>query len=53
MLDADPLRDIRATTRVRFVMKNGELYDGATLTRRWPTVRPLPIPWWRLDAAKQ
>jgi imidazolonepropionase-like amidohydrolase/Tol biopolymer transport system component len=47
VLDADPVRDIRATSRIRLVMKNGELYEGETLRRVWPTARPLPIPWWR------
>jgi imidazolonepropionase-like amidohydrolase len=46
VLDADPLADIRHTERVRYVMKNGALYDGATLDQLWPVTRPLPSPWW-------
>ena len=46
VLDADPLAGIRATNRIRYVMKNGELFDGATLDRVWPDPRPLPPLWW-------
>jgi hypothetical protein len=31
---------------VRYVMKNGRLYDGNTLDEVWPRVRPLPRQWW-------
>lgn len=47
ILEANPLADIRAVERVRSVIKNGVLYDGATLDRVWPNPRPLPAPWWR------
>jgi Tol biopolymer transport system component len=46
ILDADPLADIRNTNTVRWVMKNGELYDGDTLAQLWPVQRPLPRLWW-------
>jgi len=46
VLDADPLEDIRNTNTVRYVMKNGELYDGDTLDQIWPVERPLPRFWW-------
>jgi Tol biopolymer transport system component len=46
ILDADPLADIRNSKAIRYVMKNGELYDGHTLDRVWPEVRPLPSQWW-------
>jgi Tol biopolymer transport system component len=32
VLDRDPLSDIRNTTSIRWVMKNGRLYEAATLT---------------------
>jgi hypothetical protein len=47
VLDRDPLQDIRATTSIRYVMKNGALYNGDTLDRVWPGVKTLPAPWWR------
>jgi len=50
VLDANPLEDIRNTTTIRYVMKNGELYNGDTLDQVWPVERPLPRFWW-WDAA--
>ncbi len=46
VLDRDPLTDIRNTTAIRYVMKNGRLYEAATLTEIWPRQRPLPRLWW-------
>ncbi len=46
VLTADPLADIRNTTSIRYVMKNGELYDGQTLDQIWPVERALPPFWW-------
>jgi Tol biopolymer transport system component len=47
ILDADPLEDIRNTAAVRHVMKNGRLYEGATLNEVWPTARTLPTFHWQ------
>jgi CubicO group peptidase (beta-lactamase class C family)/Tol biopolymer transport system component len=47
ILDRDPLQDIRATTSIRFVMRNGFLYDAATLNRVWPDSVALPATWWQ------
>jgi len=34
-------------------MKNGELYEGDTLTRIWPSVRELePFWWWGAEPAR-
>jgi Tol biopolymer transport system component len=46
VLDADPLEDVGNTTRLRYVVRNGELFDAATLDRLWPRPRPLPEQWW-------
>lgn len=46
VLDKNPLTDIHNTNSVRFVMKNGRLYDGNTLDEVWPRARPLPPQWW-------
>jgi Tol biopolymer transport system component/imidazolonepropionase-like amidohydrolase len=46
VLSANPLEDIRHTNSVRFVMKNGRLYDGDTLNEIHPTPRELPAMWW-------
>ncbi len=47
VMDADPLQDIRNTVRLRYVMKNGRLYDANTLDEVWPRQRSLASqPWW-------
>ena len=46
VLDRNPLVDIRNTNSVRYVMKNGELYDGETLDQLWPVEKKLPKFWW-------
>ncbi|MEX2471376.1 MAG: amidohydrolase family protein [Gemmatimonadota bacterium] len=46
VLDGDPLTDIRNTNTVRYVMKNGRLYEGDTLAEIHPTARELPRMWW-------
>ena len=50
VLEGNPLDDIRETTRIRHVMKNGRLYDGETLDERWPREQALPKPGWVEDA---
>jgi cytosine/adenosine deaminase-related metal-dependent hydrolase len=45
VLDKDPLRDIRNTNSIRYVMKNGELYEGETLDQIWPKQRKLERQW--------
>ncbi len=46
VLSADPLKDIHNTNAIRYVMKNGELFEGDTLDRIWPDKKPLPRLWW-------
>ena len=46
ILDANPLEDIRNTNSVRFVMRNGELFDAATMAQIWPVERPAPERFW-------
>ena len=47
VLDRDPLADIKNTNSIRYVMKNGRLYEGETLNEIWPRQRPLPEQYWR------
>lgn len=47
VLDEDPLADLHNSTSIRYVMKNGRLYEGDTLNEVWPRQRPLPAPSWR------
>jgi len=46
VLDRNPLENIQNTNSVRFVMKNGELYEADTLKMIWPRERPLPPQFW-------
>jgi Tol biopolymer transport system component len=41
VLDGNPLENLRNTNTVRYVMKNGRLYEGDTLDEIWPRQRPL------------
>jgi imidazolonepropionase-like amidohydrolase/Tol biopolymer transport system component len=49
ILSKDPLEDIRNTTSIRFVMKNGELYEGDTLDEVWPKQQVTGPFWWSND----
>lgn len=46
VLDRNPLDNIRHTTSIRYVVKNGDLYDGETLDRIAPVKTPRPKQWW-------
>lgn len=47
VLGRDPLVDIRHASAIRYVVKDGEVFEGDTLDRIWPSPRPLPpLPWW-------
>ncbi|MGH7475593.1 MAG: amidohydrolase family protein [Longimicrobiales bacterium] len=46
VLDRNPLDDIRNTTAIRLVMKDGALYEDETLRQIWPVERELPRLWW-------
>ena len=49
VLDSNPLEDIQNTVDLRYVMKNGELFEARTLDRLWPSPRPFPKPYWVLE----
>jgi imidazolonepropionase-like amidohydrolase/Tol biopolymer transport system component len=46
VLDRNPLTDIRNTNSVRYVMKNGRLYDAATLDQIAPIAKKMDKLWW-------
>jgi imidazolonepropionase-like amidohydrolase len=46
ILSADPREDIRNTNSLRYVIRNGELFDADTLDKLWPETVPLPEMWW-------
>jgi Tol biopolymer transport system component/imidazolonepropionase-like amidohydrolase len=50
VLDQNPLENIRHTNTIRYVMKNGRLYEGDTLNEIWPRQRPAPDEPWRHGA---
>ena len=53
ILDKNPLEDIHNTNSVRWVMKNGELFEGDTLDQVWPQQKKLePLWFWSFDKAK-
>jgi imidazolonepropionase-like amidohydrolase/Tol biopolymer transport system component len=47
VLDRNPLDNIRNTTAIRYVMKNGRLYNGNTLDEIWPRVRKAGPFYWQ------
>ena len=49
VLDANPLANIRNTNTVSMVMKNGRLYDAATLAEIYPRQTPAPTFYWHRD----
>jgi hypothetical protein len=50
VLDRNPLDNIRNTAAIRYVMKNGELYEADTLDQVWPARKKLPRQyWWDLE----
>lgn len=52
IFDADPLADITNVEKLGLVMKNGRLYEAATLDEVWPAKRPLPAQWFENEAPK-
>ena len=46
VLGSNPLDNLHNTIDIEYVMKNGRLYEAATLTEVWPRRRPLPTQWW-------
>ena len=46
VLDANPLDDIHNSAKVRYVVKNGEVYEAETLKRIWPAEQELPRFFW-------
>ncbi len=53
ILDKNPLDDIHNTNTIRWVMKNGELFEGDTLNQLWPEQKKLePLFFWGYDRPK-
>jgi hypothetical protein len=45
VLDKNPLDNLRNSNSIRYVMKNGRLYQGDTLDEIWPRQRKTPAPY--------
>ncbi len=50
VMDENPLDDIRNTNTIRYVMKNGRMYDGNTLDEVWPRTITASDETWRHTA---
>lgn len=46
VLDKNPLQDIHNTTSIKYVMKNGQLFEGETLDEIWPAQKKLEKQYW-------
>jgi hypothetical protein len=46
VLEKDPLQDIHNTNTIRYVMKNGQMFEGDTLNEVWPGKKALGELWW-------
>jgi hypothetical protein len=51
ILDANPLDQLRNTTTIRSVMKDGRLYDANTLDEIWPRHQQRGPQWWQIVRA--
>ena len=50
VLDANPLEDIHNSQKIRYVVKNGFVYDAASMTELWPERKNLQKFFWMTDA---
>jgi Tol biopolymer transport system component/imidazolonepropionase-like amidohydrolase len=46
VLDANPLTNIRNILKMKYVMRDGILYDSETLDEVWPQAKKLDQRWW-------
>lgn len=49
ILDKNPLEDIRNSNTIKYVMKNGRLYEGDTLNEVYPSTRKLDDGEWKFE----
>ena len=49
VLDANPLEDIHNSNTIRYVIKNGEMFDGETMDRVWPSPLAHPRFYWQTE----
>jgi imidazolonepropionase-like amidohydrolase len=46
VLDKNPLDDIKNTNTIKYVMKNGRMYDANTMAEVWPRQKQIARLWW-------
>jgi len=46
VLDKNPLDDIKNTNTIKYVMKNGRMYDANTMAEVWPRQKQIAHLWW-------
>jgi len=49
IMDKNPLENIRNTNSIKYVMKNGRMYEGDSLNEVYPRVQTAPGPEWKVD----
>jgi imidazolonepropionase-like amidohydrolase len=52
VLERNPLENLRNSNTIRYVMKNGRLYDGDTLDEIWPRQRKQESPFGLTETPK-
>jgi hypothetical protein len=52
IMDNNPLQNIRNTNSIRYVIKNGRMYDGNTLDEIYPSQKKLDISSWTKEVPK-
>ena len=50
VMDANPLDDIHNTVKIRWVVKNGEVWEAETMKKLWPREEPPPKFFWKHEA---
>jgi imidazolonepropionase-like amidohydrolase len=53
VLTRNPLENIRNTAALRYVVKNGVVYDADSMGQVWPKLTPGPELWWHRKEAAQ
>jgi imidazolonepropionase-like amidohydrolase len=49
VMDANPLDDIHNTATIRYTVKNGIVFDAASMTELWPQRKPLARFFWQTE----
>jgi hypothetical protein len=50
VLNANPVTDIRNSAAIQYTVRDGIVYDAASMTEVWPAYKPLARFYWQTDA---